>query len=496
MSKSRPTLRSDAKIYDVAIVGAGFSGLGLAIHLKKQGTHSFVVLEKNAGVGGTWRNNSYPGAACDIPTHLYSYSFEQWPHWSRIYGGQAEILQYIEHCTDKYKLRPHLRFNQNISRVFFDPANGVWHTIMQNGQTFLSRIAVGCTGPLNKVKFPDIPGRGSFQGPAFHTAEWDHSVDLTGKRVGIIGTGASAIQVIPEIACRVSELKVFQRTPPWVIKRHDRPIGPKERNLYKTLPFLQRLYRTFFYCRNEASALAFVVFPGLMNIAKRMGLRNIDRGIEDPKLKEKLTPNFTMGCKRVLLSNTYYPAMAKESTQVITESIEEITEKGIRTADGTEHEFDVLVYATGFWASENVAPFEVRGKDGEDLRDLWEKGGEAYLGTTVAGFPNFFMIVGPNTGLGHNSMIYIIESQIKYILHALKVMKRNGFKQVEVDKKVQTAYNKKMQKRLKGTIWSKGGCMSWYLNENGKNTTLWPGFTFEFRRKTRRFKKREFVTQG
>ena len=481
-------LPRDRKIYDVAIVGAGFSGLGMAIHLKKAGTHSFVILEKTDGVGGTWRVNSYPGAACDIPTHLYSYSFEQWPYWSRIFGPQQEILQYIEHCADKYDLRPHLRFNQEITKVFYDPANAIWHTQTKDGNTILSRIAIGATGPLNIIKYPEIPGVGSFKGPAFHTARWDHSVDLTGKRVGIIGTGASAIQVIPTIADQVSELTVFQRTPPWVIHRPDRDIGPKEQKLYKTLPFLQRMYRNWFYWSNEAKAVAFVVFPGAMKIAQNLGRKNLRKGIPDPELREKLTPKFTMGCKRVLLSNTYYPAMAKETTHLVTDSISEITETGITTVDGKHHELDVIIYATGFWASENVAPFETRGKDGQDLRDLWSKGGEAFLGTTITGFPNFFLIVGPNTGLGHNSMIYIIESQIKYILSALRKMKRKGLKEVEIRSEVQEAYNRKVQKRLQGTIWSKGGCMSWYLNENGKNTTLWPGFTFEFRRKTRRFR--------
>ena len=492
MSSTVPQLRSDRKLYDIAIAGAGFSGLGLAIHLKKQGKYSFVVLERNAEVGGTWHDNTYPGAACDIPTFLYSYSFEPWPHWSNNYGPQQEILEYIKHCADKYGLRPHIRFRRNIQQVWYDEANCIWHTRLANGETILSRIVVGCTGPLNKANFPNIPGRETFQGAAFHTARWDHAVDLTGKRVGVIGTGASAIQVIPSIAEKVGHLSVFQRTPPWVIKRHDHPIKPGVQKLYKALPFLQKIRRGRVYLRQEAAALAFVVFPKLMNVARRLGVRNLQKGIQDPELREKLTPNFMMGCKRVLLSNTYYPSLTRENVALVTDSIEEITPTGVRTTDGKLHELDVLVYATGFEASENMAPFEVLGKNGVDLQDLWKNGGESFLGTTVNGFPNFFMIVGPNTGLGHNSMIYMIESQVRYIMHALKVMDRKGFKEVEVKASVQDAFNEKVQKRLEGTIWNHGGCMSWYLNHDGKNTTLWPGFTFEYRHKTRRFKVKDY----
>lgn len=470
----------------VVIVGTGFGGLGMAIQLKKQGFHDFTILEEAPSVGGTWRDNHYPGAACDIESHLYSFSFAPNPDWSRTFAPQREILAYLERCTDTYGLRPHIRFNAAATAATFDERAGLWTVEASRGDPIVARAVVSATGGLSRPAYPDIPGLRSFQGKMFHSARWDDAYPLEGKTVGVIGTGASAIQIVPSIAPRVGKLHVFQRTPPWILPKRDFDIPEAHRAVLRRLPALQRLARLRQYALHELLALGFVVDPRLLAYASRMALRHLHDSVPDPALRDKLTPHYTMGCKRVLLSNDYYPAICRDNVDLVTSGIAEITPAGVRTQDGVDRPLDAVVLATGFQAADVIAPFTLRGRGGRDLNDAWRGGAEAYLGTTVAGFPNFFLIIGPNTGLGHSSMVYMIESQIAYILSALRVMDRRRLKMVDVREDAQAVYNKKLQGRLARTVWSTG-CSSWYQTKDGKNTTLWPGFTFEYRLRTRRF---------
>jgi cation diffusion facilitator CzcD-associated flavoprotein CzcO len=474
-------------LQDVLIIGSGFAGLGMGIRLKQAGIESFTILEQAGGVGGTWRDNHYPGAACDIPSHLYSFSFEPNPRWTRAFGEQTEILAYLEHCADKYGLRPHLRFGAEVVRASFDERSGIWEVIARDGRTWRARALVSGCGGLSRPSYPDIPGLSSFEGKTFHTARWDHRFPLEGKTVGLIGTGASAIQIVPEIAPRVGRMHLFQRTPPWIMPKPDRDIGPVERAIFRRAPALQRLARMGIYLALEWRAVAFVSAPGLLKRAEPMALRYLASRVRDPALRAKLTPSYTLGCKRILMSNDYFEAVQRDNVELVTDEIERVIPAGIVTRGGVTRRLDALVLATGFQAAEAVSPFETRGRGGRDLNEAWRRGPEAYLGTTVSGFPNLFLLMGPNTGLGHNSMVFIIESQIQYALDCIRTMRSRGLRFVDVLPDAQARYNERIQARLAKTVWNVGGCASWYKTRDGKNTTLWPGFTVEFRLRTRRF---------
>ncbi len=474
--------------YEVVIVGSGFSGLGMAIRLKQSGQHSFVVLEQADEVGGTWRDNHYPGCACDVQSHLYSFSFEPNPDWSRMYASQPEILAYQRHCADKYRIRPHIRFNAAVQSACWDDEQGLWRVRTGAGETLTARSMVSAIGGLSRPAYPAIRGLNRFQGPAFHSQQWDHGCDLRGKRVAVIGTGASAIQFVPQIAPRVKELKLFQRTAPWVLPKPDRAISRRERLLFRLLPQTQRAVRKAIYWHLETTAAGFTINPRLMKLAERWGRQHIRRHIQDPALRARVTPDFTPGCKRILLSNDYYPALARDNVEVVCDGIQEVRAHSIVTADGVEHEVDVLIFGTGFQATDPIGPLELRGRNGLNLRDYFSaRGTQAYLGTMMSGFPNLFLLLGPNTGLGHNSIIYMIESQVQLVLDTLRTMRRRGLRSVEPRPDRQAAYNEELQDRLAGTVWSQGGCKSWYMDETGRNVTLWPGFTWQFRRLTRRF---------
>ncbi|TGM61611.1 flavin-containing monooxygenase [Leptospira adleri] len=470
---------------DAVIVGTGFAGLGMGVRLKEKGIHSFVILEQADGVGGTWRDNHYPGAACDVQSHLYSFSFERNPNWSRMYGLQSEILEYLNHCTDKYDLRQHIRFNTSAESAVFDERSGLWNVKSSNGNSFRTKCLINGSGGLSRPALPDVPGLKKFKGKMFHSARWDHSYDLDGKTVGVIGTGASAIQIVPAIQPSVKKLDLFQRTAPWVIAKPDRAISNFERGLFRFFPPAQWLFRLAIYWMLEFRVIAFTIHPGLMKVLEFFAKGYIRKNVKDPVLRKKVTPNFTIGCKRVLISNEYYGALQKPNVEVITTGIQEIKENGVVTLDGKEHRVDALILATGFQAAEAMSPFEVKGLGGLDLNDAWKDGAEAYLGTTVSGFPNMFLIVGPNTGLGHSSMVLMIESQINYALQCILSLRKKKLKFINVMKEAQDRYNRKIQARLEKSIWNTGGCVSWYRTKNGKNTTLWPGFTFEFRLKTK-----------
>ncbi len=476
---------------EVVILGAGFSGIGMAIALLKAGRASFTVLEKGADVGGTWRDNHYPGAACDVPSHLYSFSFEQNPHWSRMYPTQSEIHDYLRRTADKYGVTPRIRFNTTAVHCGWDDATGMWRVRTGDGRTLTARAVVSGMGFLSRPALPQITGIDKFEGRVFHSAEWDHAYDLTGKRVAVIGTGASAIQFVPEIAPKVAQLTLFQRTPPWVMPKLDRPMRGWEKATFERFPALQNLFRQQIYARMETRAYAFTLKPEILKKAQALGLEYLEAVVPDPELRARLTPDYTIGCKRVLISNDYYPALNRPNVEVVTDGVAEATATGLKTRTGRRIEVDAIVFGTGFTVTEMLAPTEITGRDGRSLNAEWRRDIAAYLGTTVAGYPNLFFLMGPNTGLGHNSMIYMIESQIHYVLRALDMLDAERAVALDVRPQAQAVYNAELDRRLKKTVWA-SGCKSWYVSEDGRNPTLWPGFTFEFRRRTRRVDRRAY----
>ncbi|TDV37934.1 cation diffusion facilitator CzcD-associated flavoprotein CzcO [Paraburkholderia caballeronis] len=480
----------------IAIVGSGFAGIGMAIRLLRLGIESFTIYEAGDTPGGTWRDNTYPGAACDVPSHLYSFSFEPNPAWSRTYGTQREILAYLLHCARRYDVERFIRCRSRVSAARFDDARGVWTIDVDcDGarRTVEADLLIAASGPLSRPAMPDIDGIERFEGRLFHSARWDHDYALDGMRVGVIGTGASAIQFVPQIQPRVARLTVFQRTAPWVLPRRDLAIGPRTQRLFARLPLAQRIVRGAIYWQLEAHALAFIAKPRLMRGSMKFAHAYLARKIADPALRAKLTPDYVLGCKRVLLSSDYYPALAQPNVDVVTTAIREIVADGIVTADGAHHPLDAIVCGTGFRFNDADAPFEIVGANGADLGAAWRRDGpQAYLGTTVAGFPNLFLLAGPNTGLGHSSMIYMIESQIRYVADCIRALRRNGARSMAVRADVQHAFNERLQRDMKRSVWQ-SGCRSWYQTKDGRNTAIWPGFTFEFRRRTRRVRERDYV---
>ncbi len=471
----------------VLIVGAGFAGIGMAIRLKQAGIEDFTILERAQRLGGTWRDNTYPGIACDVPSHLYSYSFEPNPNWSRLFAPQDEILAYLERCADKYGVRRHIRFGAEVTVASFDEDAGLWTVKTRDGSTHVARVIVSGSGhALSRPVLPAIPGRESFRGKTMHSATWDHGYSLAGKRVAIIGTGASAIQIIPSIAADVGQMHVYQRTAAWVQAKPDRVITDEEKRNFRDKPWLQKLARGGIYCVLEAMAIGYVVEPRLNRIREFAALRYLRKSVADPVLRAKLTPHFRLGCKRILISSDYYRVLQQENVELVTDGIAEIRPNSIVTRDGKERPVDVIIYATGFETAEAKPPFRILGRRGRDLKDAWRGGISAYAGTTVTGFPNFFLLLGPNVGLGHSSMIFMMESQFPYILGAIRTLRDEHLKFVDVRSDVEDRYNERIQKRLARTVWNAGGCVSWYLTHSGKNTVSWPGFTFEFRLRMRR----------
>ena len=468
---------------DVAIVGSGFAGLGAAARLAGAGRDDFVVLEKGQSVGGTWRDNTYPGCACDVQSHLYSFSFAPNPHWTRTFARQPEIRAYLESITDRYGLRDRLRFGREVTACEWDGTG--WTVTSADGSVVHARAVVWGTGPLHLPSLPDIAGLDEFTGTVFHSSRWDHDHDLRGRRVAVIGTGASSIQFVPQIQPEVASLTLFQRTAPWVLPKPDREIPGLLRALYTAVPAVQKLQRALIYGRNEMLVGGFLN-PALMKVVEAFARAYLGRKFADrPDLKAELTPDFTIGCKRILMSNDYYPALKRDNVDVVTEKIVRVTPTGVVTADGISHEVDTIIFGTGFRVGEGMGEVAVTGRDGVKLHDVWADGPEALLGTTVAGFPNLFMMIGPNTGLGHSSMVYMIESQTSFILDALRLLDDTGAVALDTRRDRQDAFNAEVQRRLEGSVWMTGGCHSWYLDEHGKNRTLWPGYTFDYRRRTR-----------
>lgn len=476
--------------YQVAIIGAGFGGLGMAIALKQRGMDSLVILEKEGEVGGAWRDNTYPGAACDVPSHLYSFSFAKKFDWSRRFAPQAEIFAYLRQCADDYHLHSHLRFGTEVEQARFDEDAGLWRIRTNHGE-ISARVLITATGQLNRPAWPSIPGRERFRGPAFHSARWDHDVDLTGKTVAVIGTGASAIQFVPEVAKQAKKVRLFQRSAAYVIPKPDRPYSRAEQKLMERLPLIQQLDRGRVYVQNETRVVGFTALQSVMKIYRLLFKRYLKKCISDPTLREKLTPDYPMGCKRILISNDYFQAIERHGIEVYTGGVGGITETGVEDADGHHHDADVLIFGTGFQATDFLAPMTILGRGGQDLNDAWRDGAEAYLGISVHGFPNLFMLYGPNTNLGHNSIVYMLESQIAYVLSAVEALQRGGHRFMDVDADIQDRFNSDLQKRIRDTVWDKG-CDSWYKTASGKNTNNWPGFTFTYRHRTRKMDPRDY----
>ena len=474
-----------AETFDVAIVGSGFSGLGTAIHLEREGRRSYVVLERGDDVGGTWHFNTYPGCGCDVPSHLYSFSFAPNPDWTQTYSPQPEIRDYLRRCADDFGVRPHVRTRHEVTSASWDEDEQAWELETPRGD-FRARVLVSAMGPLTEPKIPDIPGLDEFEGKTMHSARWDHGYDLKGKRVASIGTGASAIQYVPAIQPDVAELHVFQRTPPWIFPHSNRPIRDWERRLYRALPPLQRLVRGGVYASREIAVLGFVKNPKLLAIAERMARAHMRKQISDPGLLEKVTPGYAIGCKRILPSNKWYPALSQPNVQLVEGGVEEVRPNAVVGADGVERAVDAIIFGTGFEVTDMPASRHVRGRGGKLLHEEWNGSPKAHMGCTVAGFPNLFMLLGPNTGLGHSSMVYMVESQIAYVMGALRTMDARGAATIEVRADAAREFNEAIDRRMDGTVWSTG-CQSWYLDDTGRNATLWPDWTWRFRRRAARF---------
>jgi cation diffusion facilitator CzcD-associated flavoprotein CzcO len=469
----------------VLIVGTGFAGLGMAIRLKQAGIDDFVVLERAGEVGGTWRDNTYPGAACDVPSNLYSFSFAPNPGWSRSFSPQGEIQEYLCRVATDFGVRPHIRFDHEVLGAAWDETDRRWRVRTGAGE-FEAEVFVSATGALSDPAIPPLPGLDRFEGRVFHSARWDHDHDLTGKRVAVVGTGASAIQFVPQIQPRVGRLTVFQRTPPWVLPRWDRAFRPAEQWAFRHVPGVQRLARAGIYWGREQMVAGFVAAPNLMRAAERLARRHLRRSVPDPLLRAKLTPGYRIGCKRILISNDYLPALAQPNVDVVDAGLVEVRPRSVVAADGTEHEVDTIIFGTGFHVTDIPVADRIVGRGGVTLKDRWVDGVKAYKGTAVAGFPNLFLLVGPNTGLGHSSQVFMIESQIAYAVDAVRHIERTG-ETVEVRDESETAWDGGVQRAMGRTVWTTGGCASWYLDERGRNTTLWPGTTWRFRRQTARF---------
>jgi len=470
----------------IAIVGAGFAGMGMGIRLLQSGVEDFVIMERDSDVGGTWSANTYPGCQCDIPSHLYSFSFAPNPDWTRTYPKQPELRAYLRKVAEDFGVRPHIRLGCEVTAADWDEGAGLWRLQTTKGE-LTADVLIGAPGPLSEPSIPEIDGLDSFAGPVFHTARWNHDEDLTGKRVAVIGTGASAIQAVPELQQIAEHVTVVQRTPPWVVPHSDRPITDVERRVYERVPLVQKIARSGVYWGRELLVPALAYKPQLMKVIERVARRHIAKQVPDIALRARVTPDYTIGCKRILPSNKWYPALGQPNVDLVTAGVTEVRPDGLVDSDGAFHAADALVFATGFKVTDVPIAHVISGTDGRTMAEGWDGSMQAYLGTAVAGFPNLFFLVGPNTGLGHNSMVFMIEAQITYVLDALRTMRARNVGRVEVRPEAQQAYNDAIQRKLEGTVWNTGGCASWYLDENGRNTTLWPDFTWRFWKRTREF---------
>lgn len=482
------------KNYDIIIIGSGFGGQCAAINLLKRGMTDFRILERRDFMGGTWCQNSYPGAAVDVQSPLYSISFEPYK-WSQMFVEQDELEEYTHHIINKYKLRDKTETGCNVDQVKWNAQSRRWEIQTTAKGIFSARIVINASGPLSTPVIPNFPGRDSFKGVSFHTNNWNHDVSLKGKRVAIIGSGASAAQAIPAIAPETGHLHVFQRTPHWVMPRPDRKFTGWQRELLGIKP-LHKALRTLIYWQLETRMIGFKYSKKMLNVvAQQAALKHINNQIKDPVLRAAVTPDYTIGCKRIILSNTLYPALCRDNVTLHTKDsgIAEITPEGIRTTDGQEIPLDVIIYSTGYDATDGVISYPVVGKEGKALGDFWAEYPRAYLGTMVPGFPNFFVVTGPNTGIGHTSAIFVIESQLNYILKSIDALRKAGKTTVEVTAQAESDYTRMIHREMESTVWKAGGCHSWYQSKSGHVIAMFPGFSFTFRMMANRFKKQDHV---
>ena len=471
---------------EVVVVGTGFAGLGTAIALKKAGRHDFVILERADSVAGTWRDNRYPGCACDVPSHLYSFSFAPNPDWSRTFSPQPEIEAYLRKTAADFRVLGHIRFGTELLQARWIAADQQWLVTTNRGELRARHLVLG-TGPLSEPSLPAIPGLETFTGTTFHSATWDHGHDLTGENVAVIGTGASAIQFVPHVQRASGQLQLFQRTAPWVMPRRDRAITPAERRLFRALPAAQRLNRAGIYAAREAMLLGFTRARVIMKVGQKVAQRHLESQVSDPVKRAKLLPHFTLGCKRVLLSNDYYPALDQPNADIVTDNIVAVLPTAIVTEDAggarTEHPTDTIIFGTGFRVTSPPVAERILGRDGVRLSELWGSSGmAAHRGLAIAGFPNLFLLVGPNTGLGHTSIVLMVEAQVGYLIDALAQFDARDLGAMEPTPAAQDRWNEAIQRQLQDTVWNTGGCSSWYLDARGRNTTLWPTHTFTFSR--------------
>lgn len=479
---------------ETLIIGTGFSGICVAIKMKEKNMHDFIMLERANEVGGTWRDNDYPGCACDIPSHLYSFSFAQNPDWSRKFPSQQELFDYTKQVMHNYKLMEHVRLNQNVTRAEYIEQTGKWLVSTADKKYECGQL-ISCMGALSYPKLPDnIPGLNDFEGKSFHSAAWDHDYDLSGKKVAVIGTGASAIQFVPEIVDKVASLDIYQRTAPWIIPRDDRPISKLEKMLFKNFKPYQSLFRGYIYLMHELRVFGIVINPAFMKIYQKLAYRHLLKQVKDKKMRQKVTPDYTIGCKRILISNDWYPAICKPNVELIDNGIERITKTGITDKKGNNRRVDAIIYNTGFYTTGNPVWENIIGKDGLTLAKRWRDGEEAYLATHVPEFPNLLIMNGPNFTLGHSSIIYMIEAQTKHVIDCLEVIRAKSLKNFMVKEEVNQSYNEDLQRQLADTIWTTG-CNSWYKNANGKVTVIWPGFTFNYKKVTEKFNPSDFIMQ-
>jgi cation diffusion facilitator CzcD-associated flavoprotein CzcO len=486
---------------DVLVIGAGFSGICMGIKLLEAGMKDFLIIEKSDDLGGTWYENRYPGCACDVPAHLYSFSFERNPGWTRMFAGQQEIWQYLKSCVQRYGLAPYIRFHTRFREAAWDEASGQWRICAGDDSqdnssgnlNIRARVLVSGMGALHVPHYPEIPGVERFAGPCFHSATWRSDVDLSGKTVAVIGTGASAIQFIPKIVPRTSKLYVFQRTPPWIVPRLDFGISEKWRERFRRVPSLTWAIRKFLFFSLEWRVLSFLGNRFVRRHIEKIARRHLERSVTDPKLRAALTPRYEIGCKRILLADDFYPVFKRPNVELVTEKIAEVRERSIVTEDGAERPLDVLIYGTGFHVTDQFIGMKLFGRGGIEIHDAWRKGMSAYLGVTVSGFPNFFILLGPNTGLGHNSVVLMIEAQVGYVINCLKLMRRRKVCAMEVRPESQKHFAANIRDRMAQTVWQAGGCRSWYQDTHtGENTTLWPGSVIQYFRAMRSVSASEY----
>ena len=469
----------------VGIVGAGFGGIGIGIRLKQEGIEDFTIFERGETVGGVWRANTYPGAACDVPSHLYSFSFAPGHRWSRRYAPQSEILEYLEECVDEFDLGPHLRLGTEAEGASFDEATGRW-TLRAGGEEHSFDVLVTACGQLTNPAIPAIPGRDDFAGHAFHSADWDHDHDLEGRRVAVIGTGASAIQFVPEIAPQVESLTIYQRSAPWILPKSDRAYPDWERRFFRAFPARVAAARLGNWMFFEAFTYAFTGTKWMAGAVAKYADRVRRRELGDPGLLAAATPDYELGCKRVLITDDWYPALARENVELIDGAVERITADGVVAADGVERAADTLIWGTGFQSHDFVAPMEIRGLGDRELNEVWAERPEAYLGITVSGFPNMFVMYGPNTNHGSGSVPYTLECQFNYTIDAIRRLRAGGLSYIDVRPEVQARWREEIAERSQRTQWIVGGCTNWYVNGEGVNTNNWPGPWLEYRRRTKR----------